>query len=66
MLSLNVFTKQEWTVGEIKLDKGLAASVPGILFTLKDNTPPFQQMLALQGQGNNRAISFTNRYLNMS
>lgn len=43
MLSLNVFTKQEWTVGEIKLDKGLAASVPGILFTLKDNTHPFNR-----------------------
>lgn len=43
MPSLNVFTKQEWTVGEIKLDKGLAASVPGILFTLKDNTHPFNR-----------------------
>lgn len=56
----------EWTLGEIKHDKCPAASAPHIVVTLRDDTQTFQQVLALQGRGNNIAISWNHGHRNMS
>lgn len=54
------------TLDEIKHDKCPAAPAPHIVVTLRDDTQTFQQVLALQGQGNNKAISWNDGRPNMS
>lgn len=54
------------TLGKIIRDKCPAASAPRIVITLRDDTQTFQQVLALQGQGNNLAISWNNGHPNMN
>lgn len=62
----HVLAKQDGTGGEIKLNKSLAASVRASPLHLERWSPHFRQMLALQKQGNNSTISFTNWYPNMT
>lgn len=56
----------ERTLAEIKRDKCPAASALHIVVTLRDDTQTFQQMLALQGRGNNIAISWNHGHPKMS